>query len=412
MPRKQQNKSVRPKTEAQANRQRKKNQKRRSKRQNKNNLGSNNQPRNPATIINTLTKSMNKMSMQSTQMSKPYVQARLHCCVPRSLPRVPDGSNNRVIKLCFYSVDRISFTGTGAKTASLQFNPWVPCPGFLVSPDGSTLVNGFTPAINPGIIGLGFGMPPQFASLPKTHTAPGSTANAFDIYNATTIRIVSQTHAIRYTGPVNTCSGVIRAWESENALTETGQITTTSATSTQPTSGISAQVYGVVNGSQEWARNAPIGTSILSYDGRSALATIPASAISGRPEQGMTLRLAHKTGNYKFVDALNVPPLITPYSVLSNTTAVSGYHIFYETTTTLPNIMAYDNDWTGMNVMLDSINADGSFSIESCVCVEICPIAGSPFYPLADSITSTDAGAIKYVQNTIKTEGPAKLGIN
>ena len=126
----------------------------------------------------------------------------------------------------------------------------------------------------------------------------------------------------------------------------------------------------------------------------------------------MTLRLAHKTGNYRFVNARNVPPLITPYSVLSSTTAVSGYHIFYETATALPNIMAYDNDWTGMSVMLDSVNADASFSIESCVCVEICPIAGTAFYPLADSITSTDAGAIKYVQNTIKTEGPAKLGIN
>lgn len=408
MPRKQQNRNVRPMTEANANRQKRKNQRRRSKRQNKNNLGGN-KPRSPATIINTLTKSMNKMSIQTAHSGKPYVQARLHCCVPRSLPRVPDGSNNRILKICFYSVDRLSFTGTGAKTATLQFNPWVPCPGMLVSPSGDVIVNGFNPGVNPGIIGVGFGLPQQFASLPKNHTAPGSSANAFDIYDAATIRIVAQTHAIRYTGPVNTCSGVIRAWENENALNEAGQVTTYSATSTQPASGISGQVFGT---SSAWTRSVPIGTQILAYDGASALTTIPATAMSGRPEQGMSLRLAHKTNNYKYVPVMNVPPLVCPYSAMSSTTAANGYHLFYEATANLPNIFAYDNDWTGMNVLLDSVNADASFSIESCVCVEISPIATSPFYPLGDSTAVSDPASIKHVQNVIAAEGPAKLGIN
>lgn len=407
MPRKQRSKNVRPVSEAQANKKKENNKKRRQKRQNKNNLGGN-KPRSPATIINTLTKSMNKMQIKSAQGGKPYVQARLHCCVPRTLPRVPDGSNTRVLKMCFYSVDRLSFTGTGAKTATLQFNPWVPCPGLVVSPDGDTVLNGFTLPSNPGIIGGGFGMPAQFSALAKNYTAPGSTSNAFDMYNGSSIRIVAQTHAIRYTGPVNTCSGVVRAWENENSLNENGTITTYSATSTQPTTGISGQVFGA---GTLWTRGVPIGTQVLSYDGFSS-PTIPATAMSGRPEQGMTLRLPHKTGTYKYVPVANIPPVLVPATSISSTTAVNAYHLFFETATNLPNIFAYDNDWTGMNVLLDNVNADASFSIESCVCVEIVPMGTSAFYPLGDTQSVTDISAIKHVQSVIASEGSATLGIN
>lgn len=408
MPKKQQNKNVRPKTEAQANRQKRKNQRRRVKRQDKNNLKGN-KPRDTSTIITTLTKSMNKMNMRNGHGSKPYVQSRLYCCVPRTLPVVPDGSNSRILKMCFYSVDRLSFTGTGAKTASLQFNPWVPTPGLLISPAGDSVMNGYNPGVNPGQIGVGFGLPYQFASLAKTFTAPGSASNGFDIYNASTLRIVSQTHAIRYTGPVNTCSGVIRAWENENALDDAGMVTTYSATATQPTTGISGQVFTT---STAWSRNAPIGTQVLSYDGAASITTIPATAKSGRPEQGMTLRLSHKTTNYKYVPVFNVPPLVCPYAVLSSTTAANGYHLFYESTSNLPNILAYDNDWTGVNVLLDSVNSDASFSIETCVCVEIAPLAGSGYYPLAESHSVNDPAAIKHVQQVIASEGVAKLGID
>jgi len=410
MPRKQRSKLVRPLTEAQAKKLKENNKKRRQKRQNKNNLGGNNKPRSSATIINTLTKSMNKMNIKASHATKPYVQARLHCCVPRTLPRVPDGSNTRALKICFYSVDRLSFTGTGAKTASLQFNPWVPCPGMLISPAGDAVLNGFTLPANPGIISGGFGLPEQFASLAKAYTAPGSTSNAFDVYNGATLRIVAQTHAIRYTGPVNTCSGVIRAWENENTLNEVGLVTTYSATATQPTTGISGQVFGA---GTLWTRSVPIGATILSYDGAPAATTIPATAMSGRPEQGMTLRLPHKTNNYRYVPVMNVPPILAASGTLGgNTAAVNAYHLFFETTSNLPNIFAYDNDWTGMNVLLDNVNADASFSIENCICVEIVPLAASPFYPLGDTQAVMDPSAIKHVQNVIATEGAAQLGIN
>lgn len=409
MPNNTSNKLVRPKTEAQAKRQKKNNRRRNRNRQNKNNLGGNNKPRSTATIVNSLTKSMNKMNIRASQKMKPYVQARLACCVPRTLPRVPDGSNSRVIRLCFYSVDRLSFTGAGAKSATLQFNPWIPCPGVVMSPSGDTVLNGFTLPANPGTIGGGFGMPMQFASLAKAYTAPGSTSNAFDIYNAASLRIVAQTHAIRYTGPVNTCSGVVRAWENENSLDNAGEVTTYSATATQPNTGVSAQVFGA---GTLWTRSVPIGTQILAYDGFGALATIPATAMSGRPEQGMTLRLPHKTNNYKYVPVMNIPPVIAAATILSSTTAVNAYHLFFEATNSLPNIFAYDNDWTGMNVLLDNVNADASFSIESCVCVEIVPLASSAFYPLGDSHSQTDMSAIKHVQNVIASEGAATLGIN
>lgn len=403
-----QRKLVRPLTEAQAKKIAEKRAKRRQAR-NKNKSGDSAKPRSTATIINNLTKSMNNMNMQGKQASKPYVQARLSCCVPRSLPRVPDGNPTKALRMCFYAIDRLSFTGSSPQTVNLLFNPWLPCPGMLVSPSSSNIVlNGFNVPINPGLIGAGFGMPANFAGLAKTYTAPGSTSNAFDVYNASTIRIVAQTHAIRYTGPVNTCSGVVRAWEAESSLTEGGEITTYSATSTQPTTGVSGQVFGT---GTLWTRGVPIGTQILLFDG-SGSTTVPASAVSVRPEQGMTLRLPHKTDVYKFVPVANVPPLVSAARDMSSTTAVNLYDLFFETTTNLPNIFAYDNDWTGMCVLLDNVNADASFSIETCVCVEIVPSNASAFYPLADTHATTDVGAMKFVQKEISTKGSAIAGIH
>jgi hypothetical protein len=403
-----QRKLVRPLTEAQAKKIAEKRAKRRQAR-NKNKSGDSVKPRSTATIINNLTKSMNNMNMQGKQASKPYVQARLSCCVPRSLPRVPDGNPTKALRMCFYAIDRLSFTGSGPQTANLLFNPWLPCPGMVISPSSDSIVlNGFTLPLNPGLIGAGFGMPAKFAGLPKTYTAPGSTSNAFDVYSASTIRIVAQTHAIRYTGPVNTCSGVVRAWEAESSLTEGGEVTTYSATSTQPTTGVSGQVFGT---GTLWTRSVPIGTQILLFDG-SGSTTVPASAVSARPEQGMTLRLPHKTDVYKFVPVANVPPLVSPATSMSSTTAVNLYDLFFETTTNLPNIFAYDNDWTGMCVLLDNVNADASFSIETCVCVEIVPSNASAFYPLADTHATTDVGAMKFAQKEISTKGSAIAGIH
>lgn len=334
--------------------------------------------------------------------------ARLTCCVPKSIPGIPDGSTSKAIRVCLYSVDRLAFNAT--TTATLQFNPWVPTPVSLVTGSGATIINGKVIIINAGVSGLGFGIPPAFSSVPISQSRPGATNNAVDIYNATSMRIISQTHAIRYTGPVNSCAGIIRSFPNDWNLMPAGTVTSTSSSTVAPTAnGVCAQYLNELNAIAGYA---PLGTPILSLDGPTLAAlNVGPNSVSCRPEQGMTIRLAHKTGKYESVPVCNIPPVVAWYPNSTGNTLVTLNHYFPSNTVNQPFVLGYDNDWVSQAVILENVNADASYSIESCVCVEFVPTSGSAFYPLTQGSPPANIPLLHAVQRTINDHGTAVPGI-
>lgn len=368
---------------------------------------SDNSIRTNGTIISALSKQTSSMNI-SNLMSSPYAMARLTCCVPKTVPGIPDGSVSKSIRLCLSTIDRLSFTST--TTAKLQFNPWLPTSVALIEGTGTTLVNGQTVTTTAGATAVGLGIARSFSSLPQVNTRPGSLSNAVDVYNATTLRIVSQTHAIRYTGPVNTCAGVIRAFPNEWTITPNGTVTASSATTTAPTTnGIAIQILGQTGAVNAYA---PYGNEILLVDGPSSAAIpVGSNAVSCRPEQGMTIRLGHKTGKFEAVPVRNIPPSLTWFSASTTTSLATLTHYFPFNGVCQPAVIAYDNDWQSQTVILENVNADASFSIETCVCVELMPIASSAFYPLTTGNPPANPAIINSVQKALRDHGTAVPGI-
>jgi len=334
--------------------------------------------------------------------------ARLTCCVPRSIPGIPDGSSNKAIRVCLYAIDRITFTAV--TTATLQFNPWMPSCVSLIGGAGTTRVNGNAVSIVAGYNGAGLGISSAYTAIPISQSRPGSVSNAVDVYNATSMRIVSQTHAIRYTGPVNNCAGVIRSAQSDWNLTPNGTISATSANATAPTgNGVCARLYDDTGAIVAYA---PLGTEILYIDGPSANPqAIGPNSVSCRPEQGMTIRLAHKTGKFESAAVRNIPPVVAWYPNSTSTTLATLAHFYPSNTVNQPCVLAYDNDWVSQLAILESVNADASFSIESCVCVEYVPSSGSPYYPLTTNGPPANPSVINAVQKAISDNGTAVPGI-
>jgi len=363
--------------------------------------------RTPGSIIGALSKAMSQKAVLTSYANNDYVRARLYCCIPRNIPSIPDGSSGRHIAVCMYALDRVSFLAgtTGAQSFGLNLNPWFPTPVAISSNTANLSVNGSTLTGNSTPIGLG--MPAQFANLPISQQIPGSTSNAIDIYSATSMRIVSQTHSIRYTGPVTTCSGMIRTWPCNWSLSTNGVTTTTSAVATAPVSGISVMLR---TNSAGYSSYVPIGTTIATLDLSSSDAPT-VGTFSARPEQGLQIRLPHISGKYEPVPVSNVPIAVVTYGNLSST-AANGSHYFGQYTSpslwsSPGTVLAWDNDWVGQHVVFDNVNPDASFSIETCVCVELTPLSVSVFANLTKGPPQSNLSALRHVQSVINSEGPA-----
>lgn len=352
--------------------------------------------RSPDTIISSLAASTSAMSMGS-----PYLDARLYCCAPTDSVSIPDGSSGKHFPVCLYSRDRISFAGTTPQSGMIQICPWLPNPIFLAT-GANVAINNVSAAGSR----MGFGSSAQFAALPAVQQLPGNLSNAVDIYGATTCRIVAQTHSIRYTGPTQTCAGMILSWQNSVPLFTQGTVTATSATATPaPTTGRSVQVFDNTGAWRLWA---PIGTEILTADVPDYVnLTSPAGTVCARPEQGMTIRLAHKGPDYEHVPFRNVPAAVIPFTGSTSLTNVNANNLTVQGPRGGTALCAFDNDWEGQIVSFENVNPDASFMVETCICVEFVAASTSPFYPVSRASPSKNEKIITTAERIITKQGTA-----
>nr|QYF50000.1 MAG: hypothetical protein 2 [Sichuan sediment noda-like virus 13] len=357
-----------------------------------------NKPRTPGTIISALT-ARTKMLLIDV-----YECCRLTGQPPKVSPSIPDGANGKHICVCLFAIDRI--TPGAAKSIELQFNPWFPAFGAAYASD-KFAVNGNTYVPSPGLV-VPIGVIPNFASILSSNTYPGSLTNGLDPYVASGMRIVSQTHKIEYTGPVTTCAGMLRGFSNPWVLSAAGE--TTKNTSAPAGDGWYGTVYDQ-NATQVTVTNK--NTPFLFIDGTRNIAALPSNTVSLRPEQGMLVRLNHRSGAFKTQPVKTPLPNLVSFPVTNNAASVEIDSAFSIFTTSPPatsagyggGISAYDNDWEGVHVTLDNINADASYSITTCVCVEFQPQTSSTFYPLAKNAVAPQPQRIAHVDKVIADSG-------
>lgn len=361
-------------------------------------------PRTPGTIINALAAQTQRLTLD------PYECCRLMGLVPKVAPSIPDGANGKHICVCLYTIDRIAFpTGTtGAQTVDLQFNPWYPAAGAAYSTKKFTL-NGVDYTPSAGLIAP-IGVVAQISGMITSSTLPGNPSNMLDIYTSSGMRIVSQSHQIQYTGPVTSCSGMVRGFANSWILNRLGQTTFGSSTPTTPGPGFYGTTYD--NNAVVRPQIVAAQTPILQIDGSRDITAYPSSTVSLRPEQGCLVRLNHRGSTFK------TQPLQTPFPCLVTfpNGAVPNLNTPTEADSTFQTkpianegygggIVSYDNDWEGAHVTLENVNPDGSFSVTSCVCVEFQPQASSNFYPLAKAAAAPQPQRIAKVNTMLANQG-------
>lgn len=359
----------------------------------------NKQPRTPTTIINALAS-----KMQRARIMSPYETVRTTCMAFKAVPSIPDGASGRHVCMCLYTLDRMAFSSASSPvTAHLQVNPWYPYIGSLYSLSNSLIVNGQT-YVAQSTVPMGINATFQGLGSVAT-TRPGSNALANDPYTATSMRIISQTHRIAYTGPVSSCSGMLRGFGNNLMLQDYGQTNATASGTTPPSTGIS---FSNTLGYSIGGVNAPVNTLVLGFDG-TLVPAAPSGTNSVRPEHGMLLRLKHKSDRFQNV------PIMTNFMGVTQTVAsnegsgsvLNYYNIVAETGNFGAGLSAYDNDWEGMHVIFDNVNPDASFSIETCMCVELTLNTTSPFVPLSKESSRPQPAEIARVERILAEEGSA-----
>lgn len=341
--------------------------------------------RTPGTIINSLAAPMKRAPKVS-----PYVHCRLFSVAPSEVPSLPDGNNGRHICVCLFKSDRITFTGTGSRSVDMYFAPILPCP-LLLRPTGNVSINNVTP--------LGqyypLGVAPEYGTGIAL-TRPGATS--IDPHSSPNGRIISMTTEIIYTGPVTTCAGLIRVTPSLMGFSGTQEMTGTSANTTAPTAGMALGLTNFDLSAPSWA---PISTNALELEFSALPQSARPNTRSFRPEQGAVVRLRHRTSDYKMrpcydmtLGAVNRGAFATNASQNINVTnLITDDNISFG-----GGIRLVDEDWESQIIMLDNVNADGSYIINTCVCMEFSPTLTSPLYPLARQPTRTDNASMNIIE--------------
>lgn len=370
--------------------------------------------RHPGTIITDLATATEKIVLgRDSWKENPYACCRLGGKAPSTVPSIPDGCGGKHIATCLYVVDRIA--NAGSSSILIQTRPYLPCFAFITSNGGAT-VNGTTLASN--VTGPA-GVPLPF--FQGAGSGPGSLANTADIYNASTMRIVSMRYRVTYTGPVTTAAGAIYAFDQPNTLSPVGETNATSATAVPPATGIYFTTTDA-SGSAASILVAPINTPIYQEDsgffGFGVTRNLPAQTQVYRPEQGCLLIPKHRTNKFA-----NVPVVNIPFGITASNTATTGTTGNFGMSSIVTRVgasgpigaynggfISFDTDWSGGAIMLDGINADASYVLETMICVEMAPASNSPFYSLAKDSPPANSVLMDKIQkhlNSVEVSMPA-----
>lgn len=352
-----------------------------------------------------LAKGVSSMKMGNS----PWMGCRLSAMAPRSVPSIPDGQSGKHINVCFYSTHSITFdSGAFGAALRLYLHPWLPAPLLVNASNNKAKVDGqICPTDAKLCSGHGSGLLVNSA----TDTSPGATTQ--NTYGAAKVRFSSIGMRIRYTGPAQTASGVLVVSKCPVSLNQQVTVTTSSATTTPPATGVSLGEYKSDN---TVAMFAPIGTVGYVFDGPNPGVGV-INATCGmqmyRPEQGAIVRLSHEGKEYKSVPWFEkYAAVVEDYtgdatkdvnnSLITND--VGGSYILRSR----GGLAAYDNDWTSACATISGYGDDATFMVEVCVCAEVVPMVASVMYAMTKEGSVNRPSELIAAENIIREQGPGQ----
>lgn len=327
--------------------------------------------RTTTTIINDLSKQMAKTHMGG------YVGCRLDPFHSAGGLGIPDGGNSNFIVTDNMSVDNFSaITSTGF---TIQTIPALPCAALIAPRAGTMFVNGTqvtAPIQDQPNSALKknswypISIPASFQNAAGAKYNPGVLSS--DPYGSSKGRAISFGYRLIYTGPVNSCAGVITVSPNDASFHPLGTVQTGSISINGP--------------SEAFLVASPVGTPLLAMDIIINPTAVTRASISFRPEQGVMLLPRHMTNDYKIIPTCDVPYAVLAESIY-DPSAIGG---FYDNIIMADNpvlastkynggIIWYDNDWSGFQLVASGLNADATFRWETVVCFEYNPAVTSPF---------------------------------
>lgn len=331
-----------------------------------------NATRTPGTII----RKMGQQPPVTDHGSNLFLNCRLNPFGSMGKAALPDGSNANFVVTDSFAYDVITFSGTGgAKTFILQTTPTLPHMALVGSTSDGFVVNGVpTGSLSSYAVGAVPGQswtPICIPAIFNTSCVPGSTYA--DPWTASTMRFTNMAFRIVYTGPVTTCAGSITVTPNNMAYTDANATTQ---------EGL--RVFPANQAGTAQANAYPRGTPMLATDISVNEGAFTRASRTFRPEQGVTLICRHTGSSYDNVTIGRTPyvAIATPQSTGGTTDITAAVRQITRNGIEFCGIACYDNNWGGFQVTFNNINPDASFRIESMVCMEVCPMVTSPYYPM------------------------------
>jgi hypothetical protein len=229
-----------------------------------------------------------------------------------------------------------------------------------------------------------------------------STANVAIVNNNTYqmqgARIVSVGVRVKYTGPVNTCAGLIRVYENPIYLDPNFMVTTAAGSTTAVPAGTS--LYSRTE--QGNAAGYPGGTPFVqcntstATDGGIFAASPPPTHAVFRPEQGVNAVLKRSNTTFETSTWMD-----TPLGVTATNPGGTGNKAYYNIIQVGRNIGGglnmFDNSHKAIQMDFTGLNEDMSYVVDTCVCLEAQPIPSSVLYEAAKPPVKADAALLRSV---------------
>jgi hypothetical protein len=343
--------------------------------------------RTPSSVISTLSQRPHAVP----NGLPPYVVCRLNPFEGKGKVGIPDGGNSNFIVVDTVAIDNLSFSGVS--NFLIQTLPTLPFASVLMNYSGNVITvngNAFSSGVYPPLATTVNSMSYPLGYISQYNTAtfqPQVGLAAPDPFSGVNARIVQIAYRIRYTGPVNTCSGNITVTSNDVSLQQEALLTTNTTATGNLVSGQSALNSQVTSTNYFTA-----GTPVLGVGCSTNPNIMNRTSVSFRPEEGVFLTLKHKTNDFKVRDLFGVGPMLAFNSKMAPATA--NYHGIpsgnYCQGTNTATINFFDNDWQSYQIVFTGINSDASFRMETIYCLEFSPSAGT----LASTLSSPKSADI------------------
>lgn len=333
--------------------------------------------RTPGTIIRTLQTVNNHQDSLA-----PYVVCRTNPFHGHGGSAIPDGKNSNFVVTDTFSVNNFTPSAAG-QTIIIQTLNALPALAMIGSTQNFTIDGTLVTALS--------SLQPSSASntsyypccIPPPLVGQALLGAGFnDPYNSTTARMISCGYRLIYTGPATTCAGSITVTPNPIGW---GQL------ATQASGGFTISIPTIAGVA---GANLAAGAQLIDCDITINTTSITRASKTFRPEQGVYVVPTHRSSDFK----MN-PTLVCSVAPVANLTTATGAatvsSMFRPAGGVNPGIVWFDNDWTTYSIVIQGMNSDASFRLESVVCMEYNPAITSAFYPLSIKASPTSQKQIE-----------------